>query len=49
MEVLKFRARTFDNYLEIIPEEGFEHNCVYEIRLKDVKSTKGNILENTTI
>ena len=49
MEVLKFRARTFDNYLEIIPEEGFEDNCVYEIRLKDVKSTKGNILENTTL
>ena len=49
MEVLKFRARTFDNYLEIIPEEGFEDNCVYEIRLKDIKSTKGNILENTTL
>ena len=30
MEVLKFRARTFDNYLEIITEEGFEDNCVYE-------------------
>lgn len=41
MEIVKCRVLCFDNIIQIIPEDGVKDNSLYEIRLKNVKSTSG--------
>lgn len=48
MEIVKYKVRAYGNLVEIIPEEGFLDNSIYEIRLKNVQSEDGDEM-NTSI
>ena len=45
MEIVKFRVQVYDNIVQLIPEDGVKDNSIYEIRLKNVKSTQGAVLD----
>lgn len=47
MEIVKYEVKVYGNIVEIIPKEGFEDNSIYEIRLKNVESEKGDTLDET--
>lgn len=47
MEIVKFKTRVIDNMVEIIPEDGFLDNSIYEIRLKGVLSESGDEIIKT--
>ena len=38
MENVKFRYRVYDNFLEIIPEDGVKDNSIYTIKIKKISS-----------
>lgn len=43
MELVKFRANAIENLLEIIPDNGWKDNSVYEITLNNIKDLNGNV------
>lgn len=47
MELVKFKIKIIDNLVEIIPEDGFKDNSIYEIRLKNIESEDGEVLNDT--
>lgn len=47
MEIVNFKTRTFGNVVEIILDDGFLDNSIYEIRLKNVQSDSGDELNET--
>lgn len=50
MERITFDVRVFDNFLEIIPQDGIQANSTYEIRLRGLKSADGTKeLESETL
>ena len=42
MERVKCSFRVFDNYLEIIPQDGMKDNSIYEIKIKGLKQEMGH-------
>lgn len=48
MEIVKHSSVVSENMIEIIPDEGFKDNSIYEIKLLNIKSTSGDLI-NTTI
>lgn len=49
MELVKCKINVLDTLLEIIPNNGFKDNSVYEITLKNVKDVNGNIFNKKFI
>ena len=50
MERVKFSIKVYDNFLEIIPDDGVKDNSIYEIRFKNLKEENGTKeLENQTV
>lgn len=47
MEIVKFKTRVIDNIVEIILEDGFLDNSIYEIRLKGVQSDSYDEINKT--
>lgn len=43
MERVKCNITSFDNYLEILPVNGFKDNSIYEITLNNIKDINGNV------
>lgn len=47
MQNVKFDYKVYDNCIEIIPYDGIEDNCMYEIKIKKAKSSNGaKVLRN---
>ena len=46
MKVIKCNINSLDNILEIIPNEPFKDNCIYEIRIKNLKSKNGKVFND---
>lgn len=50
MEKVNFSIKVYDNYLEIIPDDGVKDNSIYEIKLKGLKEENGfKEFPNTTV
>ena len=41
LEKVNFTAKAYDNYIEITPDDGIFDNCMYEIKLHNLKSADG--------
>ena len=46
---VKFQIKVFDNFIEIIPEEGVKDNSIYEIRLNNLKAINGTYVGSDPI
>ena len=46
MKIIKCNINSLDNILEIIPNEPFKDNCIYEIRIKNLKSKNGKVFND---
>lgn len=48
-ERLKCQIRVFDNFVEVMPNNGVKDNSIYEIKLKGLQTVSGQLIDDTTI